>query len=135
MPRQNISSGSPYEPILGLSRAVRVGPLIVIAGTAPIGPDRKTVAPGDVEAQARRCYEIAKAALEQAGASLDHVIRTRTMLTRIEDWQVVGKVRSQYVGHVRPVDTVVQVSRFIDPEWLIEIEVDAYVDDVPPIVG
>jgi len=134
MARQRISSGSPFEKIIGFSRAVKVGyfsegaALIVIGGTAPIGPDGKNVAPGDPTAQAQRCFEIIKAALEEAGASLQDVIRTRILLTRIEDWEAVAQVRAAYLRDVCPVDTVMQVSRFIDPEWLVEIEVDAVVE-------
>lgn len=127
--RQHISSGSPYEPRLGITRAVRTGPLIVIGGTAPIGPDGKTVAPGNAAAQARRCLEIIRVALEGLGADLSHVIRTRIILTRIADWEEVGKVHGEIFGNIRPVSTVMQVSRFADPDWLIEIEADAYVTE------
>lgn len=128
MTRQLYSSGSPYEPILGISRAVRIGNVIAIAGTAPLGPDGKTIAPGDAAAQMRRCLEIARAALESLGASLSDVIRTRTLLTRIGDWQAVGKVHGEVFHDIRPVNTTMQVARFIDPEWLVEIEVDAVVE-------
>jgi len=121
-------SGSPYEPIIGFSRAVRVGQLIVVGGTAPLDTDGMTVGIDDPEAQTRRCFEIAKKALEDAGASLDDVVRTRLLLKRIEDWEVVAKVRAEYVGHVRPVDTIMQINTFVNPDWLVEIEVDAFVD-------
>jgi enamine deaminase RidA (YjgF/YER057c/UK114 family) len=127
MSRQRISSGSPYEPRLGISRAVRAGQIIAVAGTAPIGPDGKTVGEGDVAAQARRCLEIIRAALEQAGASLSDVIRTRTLLTRIEDWESVGQVHGEFFGDIRPANTVMQVTRFIDPTWLVELEADAVI--------
>jgi enamine deaminase RidA (YjgF/YER057c/UK114 family) len=126
--RRNVASGSPYEPIVGLSRAVRIGDVIAISGTAPIGPDRQTVGVGDPAAQMRRCLEIAGAALAQLGASFADVIRTRTLLTRIEDWEVVARVHGEVFGTIRPANTIVQVTRFIDPEWLVEIEVDAVVD-------
>ena len=129
MSRQHISSGSPYEPRLGISRAVRSGRIIAVAGTAPIGPDGKTVGKGDPEAQARRCIEIIRNALEQAGASLSDVIRTRILLTRIEDWERVGLVHGEFFGTIRPANTVMQVTRFIDPEWLVEIEADAVIED------
>ncbi|HEY4721495.1 MAG TPA: RidA family protein [Anaerolineae bacterium] len=129
MARQNVSSGSPYEPILGISRAVRIGNTIAVAGTAPIGPDGKTVAPGDVAAQMRRCIEIARIALEQLGASLADVIRTRTLLMRIDDWEAVGRVHGEIFGSIRPVSTVMQVPRFIDHDWLVEIEVDAVIEE------
>jgi enamine deaminase RidA (YjgF/YER057c/UK114 family) len=127
--RKLISSGSPYEPKVGISRAVRVGPIVTVAGTAPIGPDGSTVGLGNAAAQARRCLEIIAAALDEAGASLEHVVRTRILLTRIGDWQAVAAVHGEYFGTVRPANTIMQVSRFIDPEWLIEIEADAVVDD------
>jgi enamine deaminase RidA (YjgF/YER057c/UK114 family) len=126
--RKLISSGSPYEPKVGISRAVRVGSIITVAGTAPLGPEGRTVGVGDAAAQTRRCIEIIAAALEQAGASLRQVVRTRILLTRIEDWQVVAAVHGEYFRDIRPVNTIMQVSRFIDPEWLIEIEADAVID-------
>lgn len=126
--RQLISSGSPYEPKVGISRAVRVGSIIAVSGTAPLR-DGKTVGPGDPAAQARRCLEIIKEALERAGTSLDHVIRTRTLLTRIEDWQAVAAVHGEFFGAIRPANTIMQVSQFIDPDWLVELEADAVVSD------
>jgi enamine deaminase RidA (YjgF/YER057c/UK114 family) len=130
--RRLISSGSPFEPRIGFSRAVRVGPIIAVSGTAPLGPDGKTVGKGDPAAQARRCLEIIKEALERAGASLDQVIRTRTLLTRIEDWQAVASVHGEVFGAIRPANTVVQVVGFIDPDWLLEMEADAVVDNESP---
>jgi len=127
--RKLISSGSPYEPKVGISRAVRVGPIISVAGTAPLGPDGKTVGRGDAAAQARRCLEIISAALEKAGASMEHVVRTRILLTRIEDWEVVATVHGEFFRDIRPANTIMQISRFIHPEWLVEIEADAVVDD------
>jgi enamine deaminase RidA (YjgF/YER057c/UK114 family) len=126
--RRLISSGSPYEPKVGISRAVRVGSTIAVSGTAPLGPDGQTVGKGDPAAQARRCLEIIKAALEQAGSSLDQVVRTRTLLTRIDDWQAVAAVHGEFFGAIRPANTIMQVSRFIDPDWLIEFEADAVID-------
>jgi len=123
--RQRVSSGSPYEPIVGLSRAVRIGNIIAVAGTAPLGPDGKTVGVGDAAVQARRCFEISRLALEQLGANLSDVIRTRILLTRIEDWKAVAQVHGEFFREIRPVNTIMQVARFIDPEWLIETEVDA----------
>ena len=129
MSKQHISSGSPYEPRLGISRAVRSGHIIAVAGTAPIGQDGKTVGNGDPAVQARRCIEIIGNALEEAGASLSDVIRTRILLTRIEDWERVGLVHGEFFGAIRPANTVMQVTRFIDPEWLVEIEADAVIDE------
>ena len=99
--RQLISSGSPYEPKVGISRAVRVGSIIAVSGTAPL-LDGVTVGKGDPAAQARRCLEIIKEALERAGTSLDHIVRTRTLLTRIEDWQAVAAVHGEYFGTIQP---------------------------------
>lgn len=131
--RQLISSGSPYEPRVGISRAVRVGSIIAVSGTAPLGPDGHTLGKGDPAAQARRCLEIIKDALQRAGTSLDQVVRTRTLLTRIEDWQAVAAVHGEFFGTIRPANTIMQVSRFIDPDWLVEFEADAVVDGpLPP---
>ena len=127
--RRSVSSGSPYEPIVGIARAVRIGNLVAVAGTAPLGPDGRTVSPGDAAAQARRCFEISRAALEQLGAHLQDVVRTRILLTRIEDWRAVAEVHGEFFREIRPVNTIMQVSRFVDPEWLVETEVDAYVAD------
>jgi enamine deaminase RidA (YjgF/YER057c/UK114 family) len=129
MSKQHISSGSPYEPRLGIPRAVRSGRIIAVAGTAPIGPDGKTIGKGDPSAQARRCIEIVRNALEQSGASLSDVTRTRILLTRIEDWESVGQVHGEFFGEIRPANTVMQVTRFIDPDWLVEIEADAVIED------
>jgi len=132
MKRIEISSGSPFEESIGFSRAVRVGRHVSLGGTAPLDDQGHTVGLGDPAAQARRCYTLIQIALESAGAQLRHVVRTRTMLTRISDWQVVGSVRREFLGDSRPVETLVQVSSFIDPEWLVEIEVDAIIDDEAP---
>jgi enamine deaminase RidA (YjgF/YER057c/UK114 family) len=128
MKRQRISSGSPYESRIGLSRAVRAGRFLAIAGTAPIGHDGRTVGRGDPGAQTRRCLEIVKAAVEDAGGRLSDVVRTRMLLTRIEDWEAVAAVHGEFFAEIRPATTVVQVGRFIDPEWLVEIEADAVLD-------
>jgi enamine deaminase RidA (YjgF/YER057c/UK114 family) len=129
--RKLVSSGSPFEPIVGMSRAVRSGRLIAVSGTAPLGPDGRTVASGDPAAQARRCLEIVRDALERAGGSLHDVIRTRTLLVRIEDWQAVAAVHGEFFREIRPANTVMQVTRFIDPEWLVELEADAVIDAEP----
>jgi enamine deaminase RidA (YjgF/YER057c/UK114 family) len=126
--RKLISSGSPYEPKVGISRAVRVGDVIAVSGTAPLGVDGRTVGIGDAAAQARRCLEIIATALEKAGASLEQVVRTRTLLVRIDDWQAVAAVHGEFFAQIRPANTIMQVSRFIDPDWLVEFEADAVVD-------
>ena len=129
MSRTLVPSTSPYAPIIGFSRAVRVDNFISVGGTAPIDKDGKTIGLNDPAVQTRQCLETIKAALEDAGASLDDVVRTRMLLTRIEDWEHVAKVRGEYFKDIRPVDTVVEVSRFINPEWLVEIEVDAVISE------
>src|SRR4029077_11168689 len=126
--RKSVSTGSPYEPIVGISRAVRIGNLVAVAGTAPLGPDGKTVGVGDPRAQARRCFEISRAALEQLGARFQDVIRTRILLTRIEDWKAVAEVHGEFFRDIRPVNTIMQVCGFIDRDWLVETEVDAVVE-------
>jgi enamine deaminase RidA (YjgF/YER057c/UK114 family) len=127
MTRRLVSSGSPYEPRIGMSRAVRAGASVAVSATAPIGPDGQTVGVGDVAAQARRCLEIIGKALADAGASLADVTRTRVLLTEISDWEAVAEVHGQAFGAIRPATTFVQIGRFIDPDWLVEIEADAVV--------
>ncbi len=127
--RELISNGNPMEAVVGFSRAVRVGPYISVGGTAPVGPDGKTVGVGDVAAQTRQCIEIIKQALEQAGSGLHDVVRTRIILTNINDWKAAIDVRKEYFQDVRPVDTFMAIDRFVNPEWLIEIEADAVVTD------
>lgn len=126
---QRVSSGSPYEPLIGISRAIRAGTIIAISGTAPIGPDGKTVAPGNPELQTRRCLEIIREALVKVGATLSDVTRTRVMLKRIEDWESVAKVHGEFFSEIRPASTFVQVTQFIDPKWLVEIEADAMIEE------
>ena len=126
--RQNISTGSPFEPKLGISRAVRAGNIIAVTGTAPLSPEGKTVAKGDAAGQARRCLEIIQSAIEGLGGTLSDVTRTRILLTRIEDWEPVAAVHGEFFGSIRPANTIMQVGRFIDPDWLVEIEVDAVVE-------
>jgi enamine deaminase RidA (YjgF/YER057c/UK114 family) len=125
--RENISSGSKYEPTIGFSRAVKVGNMIAVSGTAPIGADGKVAGPGDAYLQTRRCIEIAKAALEKAGASLKDVVRSRVMLTNIKDWEAAAKAHGEAFGEIRPACTFVQVAGLIDPAWLVEMEFDAIV--------
>ncbi|WP_405978619.1 RidA family protein [Streptomyces sp. NBC_00158] len=123
--RRTVSSRSPLEPRIGFSRAVRTGPYVAVAGTAPIGDDGSTVGPGDVHAQTVRCLDIAQRALEEAGASLADVVRTRIMLTDITTWEEAARAHGERFAAIRPVTTFVEVSRFIDPAWLVEVEVDA----------
>src|SRR5690349_12849868 len=126
MPRETFSSGSPFEAACGLSRAVKLGPHLAVSGTAPLGRDGRTVHAGDVYAQTRRCLEIALKVLESAGATLADVIRTRVLLVDITRWQDAARAHAEVFGAVRPASTFVQVSRFIDPEWLVELELDAF---------
>jgi enamine deaminase RidA (YjgF/YER057c/UK114 family) len=128
MKRTLVPSSSPYAPIVGFSRAVRVGNVVSVGGTAPIDDDGQTVGVGDPAAQTRQCLETIRLALDEAGASMNHVVRTRMLLTRIGDWAEVAKVRGEYFKDIQPADTVMEVSGFINPEWLIEIEVDAVID-------
>ena len=125
--RQEILLGGPNEARMGLARAVRAGSLVSVGGTAAIAEDGTNVDPDDVEAQARRCYEIIGAALTQAGASFEDVVRTRTMLVDIADYEASLRVRKAFLGDARAAETIVEVSRFVDPDWRIEIEVDAVI--------
>ncbi|MEU3724472.1 RidA family protein [Streptomyces sp. NPDC031705] len=123
--RHTVSSGSPLEPRIGFSRAVRAGQYVAVAGTAPIGDDGGTVGPGDVHAQTVRCLDIAERALKEAGASLADVVRTRILLTDITRWEEAARAHGERFAGIRPVTTFMEVSRFIDPAWLVEVEVDA----------
>jgi len=125
--RRLISNGNPMEEIVGFSRAVRVGPFISVGGTAPVGANGETVGVGDVFAQTTQCFEIIKSALEQAGSGLHDVVRTRVILTDIDNWKDAIEARKAYCRDVRPVDTIMAVDRFVNREWLVEIEVDAVV--------
>jgi enamine deaminase RidA (YjgF/YER057c/UK114 family) len=124
--RQNISGGSPYEPIIGFSRAVRAGYLVHLAGTGPVGAENE-----DAEGQTRRIFAIVLEALTRAGASLDHVVRTRMYLTHVEDWEAVGRVHGEFFSVVRPAATMVVVAALLNPAWRIEIEMDAVIPDAP----
>jgi enamine deaminase RidA (YjgF/YER057c/UK114 family) len=126
--RELISNGNPMEGIVGFSRAVRVGPFISIGGTAPVDAVGKTVGVNDIGAQTRQCIEVIKAALEQAGSGLHHVVRTRVILTDIDNWQAAIDVRKEYFRDIRPVDTIMAIDRFVNPEWLVEVEADAVID-------
>ena len=126
MDRRTVSSGSPYEPVIGFSRAVAVGHHVAVAGTAPIMPGGAEPPP-DAYGQARRCLEIILAALREAGAGPEHVVRTRTFLVDAGDWEEVGRAHGEVFGDVRPASTMVVVTGFLDPRWRVEIEADAVV--------
>jgi enamine deaminase RidA (YjgF/YER057c/UK114 family) len=121
--RQRISSGSPFEPTLGFSRAVRVGDRVVVSGTGPVVAGGRS--PDGADAQARRCFEIVAAALAEAGATLDDIVRTRVYLTSAADAEAVGAVHGELLGHVRPAATMVVVAALLDPAWKVEIEAEA----------
>lgn len=124
MDRQLISSGSPYEPVVGYSRAVRVGDRVLVAGCAPIMPDGDEP-PGDSYGQAKRCIEIIGQALEQAGATLADVVRTRVYLTPAADFEAFGRAHGEAFADIRPANTTVVVAALVDPRWLLEIEAEA----------
>jgi len=128
MARQLISSGSPFEPTIGFSRAVRAGNLIAVSGTAPIAPGGGTAYPGNLYGQTRTCLDIIKAAVEKAGGRLEDVVRTRIMLTDIDHWREAARAHGEFFGDIRPACTFVEVSRFIDADWLVEMEADAVVE-------
>ncbi len=127
--RRRISSGSQYEQPIGLSRAVRIGPWIAVSGTAPLAADGTTAHPGDVYGQTKRCLEIMRRAIEDAGGSVEHVIRTRVMLVDIATWKDAARAHGEVFGVIRPACTFVQISRFIEADWLVETEADCYVSE------
>lgn len=125
--RVRVSTGAPWEKTVGYCRAVRVGNQVAVSGTAPVGDDGEVVGVGDAYAQARRCIEIIERALTEAGAALEHVVRTRMFVTDIRQWEAVGKAHGEAFGAIRPATSMVEVRALIDPDMLVEIEADAIV--------
>ena len=128
--RKLVSSGSPYEPQIGFSRAVRIGNIVAVAGTAPVAPGGGTASPGDMYGQTRRCLEIIQKAIEEAGLTLDSVIRTRVMLTDMSRWKDAARAHGEFFASVRPASTFVEVKGLVQKDWLVEIEADC-VDPKP----
>ncbi len=122
--RQNISGTSPFEPVIGFSRAVRVGNIVHVSGTGPVGADD-----ADAATQTRHTLEIIRTALEKAGARMEDIVRTRMYLTHVEDWEAVGRVHGEYFASIRPAATMVVVAKLLNPAWRIEIEADAAIAD------
>lgn len=129
MVRKNISSGSPYEQPIGFSRAVRIGNIISVSGTAPIAPNGLTAYPNNLSGQTRQCLEIIKKAIEDAGGNLTNVIRTRIMLTDISKWKEAAQVHGEFFSEIKPACTFLEVKGFVDPNWLIEVEADCVMDN------
>lgn len=127
MKRLSVSSGAPWESIVGYSRAVRTGATIAVTGCAAVGPDGRLVGEGDAYLQARRCIEVIREALEKVDAKLDDVVRTRMFVTNIDQWEAIGRAHREAFADIMPATTMVEVSRLIDPKMLVEIEADAVV--------
>src|SRR5215831_11271608 len=128
MPRQNFASGSPWEPIVGYSRAVRSGNQIFVTGTTALGPDGKLVGIGDAYGQTVQVLRNIESVLKRAGAEMRHVVLTRIFVTDISRWQEIGRAHSEFFGEIRPCATMVQVRSLIDPDMLVEIEVQAIIE-------
>jgi len=124
--RQNIPGTSPYEPVIGFSRAVRAGQTVYVSGTGPVGADL-----ADAATQTRHVLEIIRGSLEKAGARMEDVVRTRMYITHVEDWEAIGKAHGEFFGTVRPAATMVVVAGLLQPTWRVEIEAEAMVHSAP----